>query len=190
MRRTWHLILSSILLIGLAAAPRANDPVSDSVERDKEAELAEEIQCPLEDAAVSAAQGIVGTLLAATDDTTALPNLGTVYPDGTFTITDWTDYPDLGAPRPDGPFRLLPADEQEVARKAANASNRKLRGSDPAKYKGKEIHEINPVKHGGSPTDLNNKVVLSPEAHRKYTTWWNRVQRWAECRVKKVRGKK
>ncbi len=41
-----------------------------------------------------------------------------------------------------------------------------------------EIHEIHPVKFGGSPTDLANKVLIDRATHRRLVTpWWNRFQR-------------
>jgi SMI1 / KNR4 family (SUKH-1) len=39
---------------------------------------------------------------------------------------------------------------------------------------GKNIHEIQPVLLGGSPTDPANKVVLPVEDYLRLTTWWNR----------------
>jgi hypothetical protein len=40
---------------------------------------------------------------------------------------------------------------------------------------GKEIFEIQPVILGGSPTDLDNKVVLSREQHVAAVRFWNRI---------------
>lgn len=93
---------------------------------------------------------------------------------GEFSISDWSDYP--GEKKPKGPFRLLEGQEYKNARKAANNANRKIHRKDP-RAKGKEIHEVHPVKFGGSPTDSANKIYLDPAEHRKYTTWWNRIQR-------------
>ncbi len=39
-----------------------------------------------------------------------------------------------------------------------------------------DIHEIHPVKFGGSPTDPANKILLPRTTHSPYTTWWGRVQ--------------
>src|SRR5688572_6802124 len=89
---------------------------------------------------------------------------------------DWTGYPD-GVPRPPGPYRLLEGEEYAAARAAANKANAAIRKADPAKYAGKQIHEILPVKFGGSPTDPANKVALTPTEHARYTTFWNRVMR-------------
>ena len=97
-------------------------------------------------------------------------------PDGTFSISDWNGYPD-NLPRPEGPFRLLVADEYESARKLADKTNAKLHRDFPEVYSGKDIHEIHPVKFGGSATDLSNKVALTRSEHAKFTTWWNRMQR-------------
>ncbi|UVK41771.1 hypothetical protein LHFGNBLO_004713 [Mesorhizobium sp. AR10] len=39
-----------------------------------------------------------------------------------------------------------------------------------------DVHEIKPVKFGGSPTDASNKVILPREVHRQQiTTWWNKL---------------
>ena len=100
--------------------------------------------------------------------------------EGTFSILDdtFSSYPDQVIPRPKGPFRLLEGEEKEAARKAANTANQAMRRADPAAYAGKEIHEIHPVKFGGSPTDPQNKVALEAGVHRTLVTpWWNRLMR-------------
>lgn len=53
-----------------------------------------------------------------------------------------------------------------------------MRSSDPYySNNGLEIHEIEPVKMGGSPTDLNNKVAIQSQVHRRYVTpWWNKIR--------------
>ena len=99
------------------------------------------------------------------------------YPKGTFSVADWGDYPSTGnVPKPNGPFRLLEGTEYENARKAANQANSALRRSGVVP-KGYEIHEIQPVKFGGSPTDLANKIALPKSVHSQYTTWWRTLQR-------------
>lgn len=41
-----------------------------------------------------------------------------------------------------------------------------------------EIHEIHPVKFGGSPTDLSNKIAIPIDVHRKLVTpWWNKLEK-------------
>lgn len=95
--------------------------------------------------------------------------------DGSFSITSWHGYPENG-PKPDGPFRLLEGEEYKQARKAANSANRKIHRENP-EFKGKQIHEVHPVKYGGSPTDLANKIPLSPTEHYQYNNYWNRLMR-------------
>ena len=98
---------------------------------------------------------------------------------GDFSISDWTDYPE-GVPRPAGPFNLLFGDAYDAARSAANAANRGLHLSDPGTYGGMDIHENQPVKFGGSPTDLENKIPLPRSKHSLCTNWWNALQRGIE----------
>jgi hypothetical protein len=48
-------------------------------------------------------------------------------------------------------------------------------------WKDMPIHEIQPVKFGGDPFDLLNKVVLTPILHNSsLTRFWNAVQRSVE----------
>jgi len=54
--------------------------------------------------------------------------------------------------------------------------NREI-GTGPAGY---QIHEVVPVKFGGSPTDLLNKQGLPAPLHYKATTWFGRLQRLIE----------
>jgi hypothetical protein len=96
--------------------------------------------------------------------------------EGSFSIINWTEYP-INLPKPTGPFRMLSGSEYSAARAAANSVNRALRANNSAAYAGKEIHEIQPVKFGGSPTDPANKIALTPREHAAVTTWWNRLQR-------------
>ena len=72
---------------------------------------------------------------------------------------------------------LLTGEAYKEARKAANKANAALHAADPAKYAGKQIHEIIPVKFGGSPTDIANKIALTPAEHAKFTTFWNKLMR-------------
>ncbi|PFE05273.1 hypothetical protein COE15_05615 [Bacillus cereus] len=67
-------------------------------------------------------------------------------------------------------------EEYNQARKAANSANRKIHRENP-EFKGKQIHEIHPVRYGGSPTDLANKIPLSPPEHYQYNNYWNRLMR-------------
>jgi hypothetical protein len=95
---------------------------------------------------------------------------------GSFSITDWSRYP-AGGIKPTGPFRLLEGSEYDAARKLANETNLSLRRADPDMFKGLQIHEIQPVKFGGSPTELSNKLFLTPSAHAQYTNFWNALMR-------------
>jgi hypothetical protein len=47
------------------------------------------------------------------------------------------------------------------------------RRDDEAKARGKEIFEIKPVILGGSPTDLDNKTLLSRDEHIEAVRYWN-----------------
>jgi RHS repeat-associated protein len=97
------------------------------------------------------------------------------YPEGSFSISDWSDYP--GNVRPTGPFRILEGAEYDQARDAASAANDAMRRINRPAYQGNQIHEIQPVKFGGSPTDMANKLVTPTPLHYQYTSWWNQLQR-------------
>lgn len=60
-----------------------------------------------------------------------------------------------------------------MARKLANTTNANIHKKRPD-IAGQQIHEMHPVKFGGSPTDIDNKIVLSAKEHAKYTVFWNR----------------
>ena len=92
-----------------------------------------------------------------------------------FFIDDWSDYPE-GVPKPKGPFRILEGEEYNNARNLANKTNANIHKNHP-ELKGKQLHEIHPVKFAGSPIDIKNKVALSPKEHAKYTTYWNKILR-------------
>lgn len=100
---------------------------------------------------------------------------------GNFSISNWDGYPKNGI-KPRGSFRLLEGQEYKNARKAANNANRAIHRKNPS-LKGKEIHEIHPVKFGGSPTSKKNKIALSKKEHQKYTNYWNKV-------LRKIKNKK
>lgn len=42
---------------------------------------------------------------------------------------------------------------------------------------GMEVHEIHPILFGGSPTDLANKVLVSPATHAQACRYWNQLYR-------------
>lgn len=57
------------------------------------------------------------------------------------------------------------------------------RRDDEANARGKEVFEIKPVILGGSPTDLQNKTLLTRDEHIKAVVYWNGFIR--ELRKKK-----
>lgn len=96
---------------------------------------------------------------------------------GKFSIANWAGYP-AGLPKPQGPFRLLEGAEYDAARSAANAANSSIRREQGLVGEAVDIHEIQPVKFGGSATDPANKVVLPRDVHRQQVTpWWNQLMR-------------
>ncbi len=101
-----------------------------------------------------------------------------VNDDGTFEITDWSEYPD-GLPHPEGPFTVLEGDAYKKARDDANKINKKLHRMYNY-LKGLHIHEVQPVKFGGSPTDIDNKVALYPQEHFQFNKFWSMVLRELE----------
>ena len=101
-----------------------------------------------------------------------------VHPDGEIEITDWDEYPENG-PRPDGKLKLIDGDEYSEARDMANKANRRYHRQNPS-CKGQDIHEVHPVKFGGSPTNTSNKIPLPRSEHSEYTNFWNKIQSIAE----------
>jgi hypothetical protein len=95
---------------------------------------------------------------------------------GSFSVADWKGYPEGGI-KPAGPFRLLEGAEYTAARNLANSTNASLRNSNPEFFKGLQIHEIQPVKFGGSPSLFSNKLFLSQPEHIQYTNFWNALMR-------------
>lgn len=107
----------------------------------------------------------------------AAPPMAADLPPGSFSISDWAGYP-AGVPKPQGPFRLVEGAEYRAARKAANNANGTIRKEQGLAGQPVDVHEINPVKFGGSPTDPANKIVLPRDVHRREVTpWWNRLQK-------------
>ncbi len=101
-------------------------------------------------------------------------------PEGSFSIVDWSGYPE-GVARPTGPFRLLPDEEYEVSRRAANAANQAYRQTSPDITRAQQVHELHPVKFGGHPTDPANKVVVDYDpTHKALNRFWRRLQGYVE----------
>lgn len=98
------------------------------------------------------------------------------FPPGSFSVSDWSSYP-AGVPRAQGPFRIIEGTEYREALAAKKAANRIYRSENGIVGPEWEVHEIQPIKFGGSPTDPTNKIVLSRDVHRQQVTpWWNQLQ--------------
>lgn len=96
---------------------------------------------------------------------------------GEFNIIDWKGYP-AGVPKPSGPVRLVEGAEYDAARKAANSANNNIRQQNNLRGQPVDVHEIQPVKFGGSATDPANKIILDRSTHRQEVTpWWNQLQK-------------
>jgi hypothetical protein len=88
---------------------------------------------------------------------------------------EWSTYPS-GVPRPpQGALKLAGVTAYATARKAANAINGWIRKILGSAVDGKEIHEILPVRFGGSPTEIANKIALSAAKHNEVTAWRNKL---------------
>jgi RHS repeat-associated protein len=113
---------------------------------------------------------------SSTDDTDAATE-NAINLDGSFSITKekMATFPDP-ALKPSEKLKVLQGQEYLKARATANNENAKIHRSDPSS-KGKEIHEKDSVKFGGSPTNPANKVQLTPKAHKEITTWFNQLLR-------------
>jgi hypothetical protein len=107
--------------------------------------------------ALAALGGIAGELAGAPKPTPTTVS-------GEFSIIDWTNYP-ANIPRPTGPFRILEGEEYAAAREAADTANAAIRAEYGLDGSGLHIHEIQPVKFGGSPTDPANKMLLPWQDH-------------------------
>ena len=97
---------------------------------------------------------------------------------GDFSITDFANYP-AGVPKPTTPVNLISGVEYAANRAAANSANRAIHRSDPS-ISPQQIHEVQPVRFGGSPTDAGNKVYLDRSLHQQVTNWWNDLQRYIQ----------
>lgn len=74
-------------------------------------------------------------------------------------------------------------DEYSAARASAEANNKQIRNTVPDNAKTcSEIHEIQPMKVGGSPTDPANKIMVPKDVHNSINKFWTGVmkdiQRW------------
>jgi hypothetical protein len=100
-----------------------------------------------------------------------------VAKNGSFSVIGWKGYP-ANVPKPTGPMTLLEGAEYTAARRAADATNNTLREGFGLRGVKMDIHEIQPVKFGGSPIDPTNKLLLPQGLHRQQVTpFWNQLQR-------------
>jgi len=94
---------------------------------------------------------------------------------GSFSVIDWKGYPS-NVPKPIGTMRLLQGAEYTAARRAADTTNNKLRKGFGLKRIKVDVHEIQPVKFNGSPTDPTNKMLLPRDLHRQQVTpFWDEL---------------
>jgi RHS repeat-associated protein len=102
--------------------------------------------------------------------------------EGSFSITNWSGYP-AGMARPVGPVRIIAGEEYAAARAAADETNAAIRAAYDLEGTGLHIHEIQPVKFGGSPIDPANKMLLPAGEHigpnGVHPKFWTPLQRWA-----------
>ena len=106
-----------------------------------------------------------------------IPQVVADLPEGSFSISNWSGYP-AGVPRPQGPFKILEGATYDAARSAANKANSAIRRVQGLVGQPVDVHEIQPVKFGGSATDPANKIVLQRDLHRQQVTpWWNQLQK-------------
>lgn len=96
---------------------------------------------------------------------------------GSVSVTEWKGYPE-GVAKPQGPVRPISGRAYAQARQAANKANRAIRRADPAAVKGKQIHEVKPVKMGGEPVDPANKVPVDPQTHSELSKFWQSFLKW------------
>lgn len=92
-------------------------------------------------------------------------------------MIDWAGYPDH-LPKPTGPLNLLEGTDYTASRAAADATNNTLREGFGLRGVNMDIHEVQRVKFGGSPTDPLNKTLLPSDLHRQVVTpFWNQLRR-------------
>lgn len=125
---------------------------------------------------IGKALGIDGDAAKGVNKVVDAANVAEDVKDGTFSVLKWDGYP-AGGVKPSGTLRILDGAEYIDARNAANSTNAAIRKAVPEALKGLHIHEVKPVKFGGSPTDPSNKIYIPPAEHSKYTNFWNSLLR-------------
>jgi hypothetical protein len=132
------------------------------------------------DKAIVVAPLVMGILTDGISLTSAAVEAPTLA-EGSFSIIDWRGYPE-GMPRPTGPMRVISGEEYKAAREATNAANATIRAGNGLEGSGYDIHEIQPVQFGGSPTDMANKMLLSQPEHTGpfgvHEQFWKPLLRW------------
>ncbi|WP_244497615.1 hypothetical protein [Mesorhizobium sp. Root695] len=170
--------------------PRSLEPLSVLVAGRAESLVAKELPGELSKEGAGLVEGGSGTrqsdvaangkaaevLLGKSAGKDARPTVALDLPSGSFSMSDWADYPIAVVPKPEGPFIRLEGTEHKAARKAADKANRIIRRKRGLVGQPVDVHEIKPVKFGGSPTDASNKVILPREVHQQQVTpWWNKL---------------
>jgi RHS repeat-associated protein len=166
-------VVVGVIAFGLTNPDPAYGPTPQTVPTDRPTNLERLVEIGVPIALGAVITGIGRSPNVVTGE--AAPAAGAASPvTGEFSIIDWAGYPD-GVPKPTGPFRLLAGAEYTEAREVASRANRAMHRVDPSLV-GKEVHEIHPVKFGGSPTDQANKIPLPPSIHHPMTAWWNKLR--------------
>jgi RHS repeat-associated protein len=97
---------------------------------------------------------------------------------GPFSLTDQArqTIPEGARPPKDWVYEFRTGMDQELARKQANNWNTAFKRSHGLQNQDAALHELKPVKWGGSPTDPANKVVMDRSLHETVTSAWRRLQ--------------
>jgi RHS repeat-associated protein/uncharacterized repeat protein (TIGR01451 family) len=98
-----------------------------------------------------------------------------------FRIVGWKNYPNW-AKRPTGWMRPINGAEYAASDAAKQSANRSIRNAAGGQLGDSQIHEWQPTKFNGSPTDLSNKAALPPGLHSELTTWWLGLQLYLRAR--------
>jgi hypothetical protein len=98
-----------------------------------------------------------------------------------FRIVGWKNYPSW-ATRPTGWMRPINGAEYAASGGAKTATNGGIRRGSGGQLGGYDIHEWQPTKFNGSPTDLANKAALPEEMHSELTIWWYGLQLYLRTR--------
>jgi RHS repeat-associated protein len=123
--------------------------------------------------------GISGVPAKAASASKNLSSLGIIKEEEKelFSIIDWTGWP-KDRPKPAGPFWIVPkGPTYDASRSAANEANYEIRAKSGLQGSYMDIHETQPVKFGGNPTDWNNKELIPRPDHWEVSKFWNKLLR-------------